>query len=295
MPTNGLTFVMGTLDLAPARRDASRMNYRHSFHAGNFADLVKHAILLELLDRMQRKPALTVIDTHAGRGLYDLTGDAARSREAEAGIARLMSAGDMPAPLARLAQAVAARNPDGAVRWYPGSPLLVAERLRPDDAYRGFELRPEEAEALTATLAPWPAAMATEADGYEAAPARLPGGGPALVLIDPPFERPDDYQRAVQAARALRARQPDAAIAIWLPIKDAETLDAFARGLEAARLPGLMAECRLRPLTNPMKMNGCAVALIGAPLGAEAAAREVCAWTAASLGDPGGQGEVWRF
>lgn len=270
------------------------MNYRHSFHAGNFADLVKHAILLDLLERLQDAATLAVIDTHAGRGLYDLSGDAMRSREAEAGIARLMTADDTPASLARLAQAVAARNTNGAVRWYPGSPLLVAERLRPDDAYQGFELRPEEAEALAATLSPWPTATATEADGYEAAPAHLSEGA-ALILIDPPFERPDDYQRTVQAARALRAKNSNVAIAIWLPVKDAETLDAFVRGLEAARLPGLMAECRLRPLTNPMKMNGCAVALIGAPPGAEAAAREVCAWTAASLGDPGGRGEVWRF
>ncbi|WP_374273869.1 23S rRNA (adenine(2030)-N(6))-methyltransferase RlmJ [Brevundimonas sp.] len=271
------------------------MNYRHSFHAGNFADLVKHALLLDLMARLQQDRPLTVIDTHAGRGLYDLSGDGARSREAEAGIARLMSADALPPELARLADAVRTRNAGDTVRWYPGSPVLVAERLRPGDAYRGFELRPEEAEALTATLALWSAAAASEADGYEAAPGVLPTDGSVLVLIDPPFERPDDYRRAVEAARAIRSRRPDAVIAIWLPIKDAETLDAFVRGLEAARLTGLMAECRLRPLANPMKMNGCAVALIGAPHGAETSARSIVEWVATTLGEPGGRGEVWGF
>ncbi len=271
------------------------MNYRHSFHAGNFADLVKHALLLDLIARLQGEAPLTVIDTHAGRGLYDLSGDAVRSREAEAGIARLMAAEVMPPQLARLAGAVRNCNTSQGVRWYPGSPLLVAERHGAGDQYIGFELRPEEAEALTRTLASWPAALAVEADGYEAGPTALPSGGPVLVLIDPPFERPDDYRRAVEAARATRSRRPDAVIAIWLPIKDAETLDAFVRGLEAVRLTGLMAECRLRPLTNPMKMNGCAVALIGAPDGVEASARSVVEWVATTLGDPGGRGEVWRF
>lgn len=271
------------------------MNYRHSFHAGNFADLVKHAILLDLLQRMQGPEPLTVIDTHAGRGLYDLSGDGARSREAETGIARLMSAEIMPPELAALAKAVRDRNGSEAVRWYPGSPVLVAERMKDRDTYRGFELRPEEAEVLAATLRPWPAASAAEADGYEAVSEALSPTGRDLVLIDPPFERPDDYLRAVEAARTVRARAADAVVAIWLPIKDAETLDAFVRRLEKARLKGFMAECRLRSLTNPMKLNGCAVALIGAPAGAEAPARSIVEWVAANLGEPGGRGEVWRF
>ena len=107
------------------------MNYRHSFHAGNFADLVKHAVVLDLLARLTTSARpLRVIDTHAGGGLYDLSGDAARSREAEAGIARLMATGEpLPGPLEALAERVRARNADGVVRWYPGSPLLV-RRLR---------------------------------------------------------------------------------------------------------------------------------------------------------------------
>lgn len=275
------------------------MNYRHAFHAGNFADLVKHAILLDLMARLRTAGPLAVIDTHAGGGLYDLSAEGARSKEAEAGVARLMTAADRPLQLERLAAAVSARNGDGPaskpVRWYPGSPVLVAETLAAGETYTGFELRPEEAARLAATLGPWPKARAVEADGYEAAPGVLPTAGPVLVLIDPPFERPDDYDRSIAAARAMLAKRRDATIAVWLPVKDAETLDRFVRGLEAARLTGVMAEARLRPLVNPMKMNGCAVALINPPPGAAEAAGRICAWVAADLGEPGGRGEVWRF
>ena len=111
------------------------MNYRHAFHAGNFADLVKHAGLLALLPRLQAKGPVSVIDTHAGRGLYDLAGpEAKKSGEAEAGIARLMTAADAPAVFAPLKAAVRTLNPPGELRRYPGSPWLVASTLRPVDS-----------------------------------------------------------------------------------------------------------------------------------------------------------------
>eukprot|EP01035_Chromulina_nebulosa_P001304 gene1304-1742_t len=116
------------------------MNYRHSFHAGNFADLVKHALVLWLLKTRRAAGPVVVLDTHAGAGLYDLTGDATRSREAEAGVERLMAAADRPALIEALAAEVAALNPGGGVRFYPGSPVLVARSLKDADAYVGFEL-----------------------------------------------------------------------------------------------------------------------------------------------------------
>ena len=125
------------------------MNYRHSFHAGNFADLVKHALVLWLLKTRQGGAdsggPVTVLDTHAGAGLYDLSGDAVRSREAEAGVARLIAAADRPPLIEALAAEVSALNPDGGVRFYPGSPVLMARSLRPGDRYVGFELRDEVA------------------------------------------------------------------------------------------------------------------------------------------------------
>ncbi len=271
------------------------MNYRHSFHAGNFADLVKHALLLWLLDARRRAGPLTVIDTHAGAGLYDLTGDAARSREAEAGVARLMQAHDRPPLIEALAAEVAALNPDGGVRFYPGSPVLTARGLRDGDRYVGFELNPPVHDLLVEALTAWPAAQARAGDGYEAAPdAVRDAGGNALVLIDPPFERPDDYLRAAQATAAVRRADPRACVAIWTPLKDMETLDGFVRRLEQEKVgPTLVAEARLRPLNNPMKMNGCALVVVNPPPGAEAAAKQVCGWVATTLGDADGRAEVW--
>ena len=272
------------------------MNYRHAFHAGNFADLVKHAMLLRLLAELGRGPTpLTVIDTHAGRGLYDLAGSEARkSGEAEAGVARLMRASDAPVEFNPLMAAVTALNPDGALRRYPGSPWLIANALRPQDRYVACELRPEEHAALQSTLAGRGNVVTLCGDGYAAAAARCPPRGSALVLIDPPFEQPDDYERVVAAATAVRRRNPGAAIMAWLPLKDLETFDRFLRDLEdAADAPLLVGEARVRPLTDPLKMNGCALALLGAD-GLEAPLAAICAWVAQALGD-GGLGRAYRL
>jgi len=270
------------------------MNYRHSFHAGNFADLVKHALLLWLVERMQARGPLTVIDTHAGAGLYDLTGDAVRSREAEAGVARLMASDSLPPAIKALAGEVAALNPDGGVRFYPGSPLLVARKLGPQDSYIGFEMNPPVVELLNQALADHPRASGHAADGYEAlASATATGRGP-LVLIDPPFEQADDYQRAADAGAAVVRRDSSATVAIWTPLKDMETFDGFLRRLaEAGAGRVLVAEARLRPLTNPMKMNGCTLVMLNPPDGAEVVAQEVCGWVAETLGDTGARAEVW--
>ena len=114
------------------------------------------------------------------------------------------------------------------------------------------------------------------------------------MLIDPPFERPDDYHRAADAAAAIALADPRAIVAIWTPLKDLETFDGFLRRLDQAGVKrALVAEVRLRPLTNPMKMNGCAVVVLNPPAGTEAAASEICGWVADRLGDAGAKAEVW--
>ena len=267
------------------------MNYRHSFHAGNFADIVKHALLLWLLERRQAQGAVSVIDTHAGAGLYDLTGDAVRSKEAEAGIARLMAAADRPPLIEALAGEVARLNPEGGAQLYPGSPLLVAGRLGEEDRYVGFELNPPVLDLLTEALGPYPQAMA---QGYDQARTWAAEATGAFVLIDPPFEQPDDYHRAADTAAAVARADPRATVAIWTPLKDMETFDGFLRRLDQAGIKRmLVAEARLRPLTDPMKMNGCAVVVLNPPPGAEAAANEVCGWVANTLGGDGARSEVW--
>lgn len=272
------------------------MNYRHAFHAGNFADLHKHAILLAMLSALQaQSDALSVIDTHAGAGGYDLAGEMARrSGEAQAGVFRLKAADDAPAVFAPLLRAIEAMNGGRSGDLYPGSPLLMARALRKTDRYAGCELRPDDAQLLRQTLAPYANAQALEADGFATAAQQAGRGGRALVVIDPPFERPDDYARIVRTTAAVLARAPDAALAIWLPIKDLETFDAFLRSMEAAADPLLVAELRLRPLTDPMKMNGCAMVMVSAPASVADAAAQAGDWIASRLGEAGGRSRVWN-
>lgn len=272
------------------------MNYRHAFHAGNFADLVKHAALLRLLARlMEDGRPLTVIDTHAGRGLYDLAGEEARkSGEAEAGIVRLVGAKDAPAAFRPLVQAVAALNGGGPVRRYPGSPWLIAQALRPADRYLACELRKEEHDALRSALKGRANVETLCTDGYRAAVERCPPRGRALLLIDPPFEKPDDYGRIVETLEGAGASNPAVQALVWLPLKDLETFDAFLRDLEDAGLPpALVCEARIRPLADPMKMNGCALVLWNGPdLATDLA--DICGWVAQALGD-GGASRVYRL
>lgn len=269
------------------------MNYRHAFHAGNFADLVKHAALLELLRQLASEGPLVVIDTHAGRGLYDLAGvEAQRSGEAAAGVGQLLRAGSAPAPLLVLKDKVQALNAKGG-RRYPGSPWLIAESLRPGDSYLACELRPEEHAALAQAMRGRPKVRTLCADGYEVAVKECPAQGRALVLIDPPFEKADDYRRCVEVMAQIGRRNPDAVVMVWLPLKDLETFDGFLRDAEdacCARL--LVGETRMRPLTDPMKMNGCALVLLRGPDAMLEPLNDVCAWVAQTLGD-GGRGQAW--
>ena len=272
------------------------MNYRHAFHAGNFADLVKHATVTVLLDALTADAApLTVVDTHAGTGGYDLDGELARrTGEAAQGIFRLMAADDTPAPFDGLKAAVRKGNPGGGVRFYPGSPSLIAGRLRKGDRYVACEIREDDAELLRQTLTPFPGAKVLQSDGFEAAQREAGKGGRLFVLIDPPFERADDYARIAGTLTSALMLDPDACIAIWLPLKDLETFDAFLRSVEPAGADLLVAEARLKPLTDPMKMNGCAMVIANPPPGLEAPLTQVCAWVASRLGEPGGKAEVWR-
>lgn len=274
------------------------MNYRHAFHAGNFADLLKHASLIAVLSRLLAEPGpLTVVDTHAGAGLYDLTGpEAERSREARSGAARLMS-GELPSVMAALRRAVEARNPSGALAVYPGSPVLIAERLRPQDRLIACELRPDDHARLRAALAPAGArARALQADGYvELAAIARRRPGRLFALIDPPFERADDYVRLAEVVAEAVEAVPDACLLIWTPLKDLETFDACVRRLEAiAPERTLIAEARLRPLTNPMRLNGCALISVNAPAAAEPDIEAASAFVVEALGDAGGRAKLWR-
>lgn len=219
------------------------MNYRHHFHAGGPADVLKHMALVGLIRRLQAKPRpLCVVDTHAGAGRYDLAAEMAkRTGEASRGVARLWGARGLPPLLDDLMRLVAAENPDGTLRVYPGSPALAQALLRPDDRLVACELRASEAARLEGELA-----LAREGagagrtavhvrDGYEALGALLP---PAerrgLVIIDPPYERPDEFAAALAGLRRGHARWPTGCYMLWYPIKG----PVAAGKLHAALLSG---------------------------------------------------------
>lgn len=285
----------------PARgaTESRDLNYRHHFHAGNFADIVKHAALLAVLEALRADPGpLTVIDTHAGAGLYDLQGEMAlKSGEAEAGIARLMAADAPPGALEPLRQAVRRLNGGEALKRYPGSPWLAAQGLRAGDRLIACELRPEDGEALRDGLGASAAALEVViGDGFATAAERAPARDRTLVLIDPPFERADDYAQIRQAFATLLRRNPEAVVLVWAPLKDLETFDSLLRGLEALDPPPvLVVEARLRPLRDPMKMNGCALLMINAPASVEPLVAAASQWVVEALGEAGGEARVWTL
>ncbi|HEX6865892.1 MAG TPA: 23S rRNA (adenine(2030)-N(6))-methyltransferase RlmJ [Caulobacteraceae bacterium] len=272
------------------------MNYRHAFHAGNFADLVKHAALTLALRELTASPGpLTVIDTHAGAGTYDLTSEMAqRSGEARAGIARLMADPAAPEALAPLKEAVAKLNPQGGLWRYPGSPLLAAQALGPRDRLYACEVHPEDYAALLHALGPYSNAEAVKADGYRAVLERTPDKRRAFVLIDPPFERPDDYEQAARALTGVLRRNDAAWVMIWLPLKDLETFDGFIRRIAPVAPRALIVEARLRPLSDPMTLNGCALVIANPPPDLQAPLTDACEWVVRACGGEGAEVKVWR-
>lgn len=269
------------------------MNYRHSFHAGNFADLHKHAVLLALLKALRpERQALTVIDTHAGAGVYDLGGeDQVRSQEAARGVQALM-AGDLPGAFGPLVEAVRALNSwEGGIELYPGSPWLIASRLGGDDLYIGCEVQPLVREQLEIAMATTPAPTEVRGvDGYEA----VAGTFADFILIDPPYERRDDYERAAQAVAMAQGLNPEVVVAIWTPLKDLETLDGFLRDLKGRTgSEVLVSEARMRPLHDPMKMNGSAMVIVRPPRGIDGDVAGVAEALVEALGEPGGEARIW--
>jgi 23S rRNA (adenine2030-N6)-methyltransferase len=271
------------------------MNYRHAYHAGNFADLLKHAVLTALLAGMKRDARpLTVIDTHAGAGVYDLAGEAARKTGEGADAQILMDDARAPPAFADLKASMKRLNrSDG--RLYPGSPELIAAALRAGDRLVACETRPDDFRLLERVLASRPGVLALREDGWEAAARRAPRP-PArvLVLIDPPYEAGDDAALAARTVRRVLAQNGAAVIAVWAPIKDLAAFDALLTGIEkaAGRRRILLADARLRPLDDPLRLNGCAMVVVNPPFGLAAPAGDAAAWIAATLGETGGLGRA---
>ena len=251
------------------------MNYRHAFHAGNFADVVKHAVLTRLLVHLCSKPAAyRAIDTHAGAGLYDLAGpEAARSGEWHAGIERLLAAPtgeDLRALLAPYLNAVAACNPPDRLTTYPGSPALVRAFLRPQDRLVACELEPNAAERLARNFAHDRRIKAIAIDGWTALNAYVPPKERrGLVLIDPPFEEGGDFSRLAQGLEGAHRKWASGIYLMWYPIKAREQPDALARRLRRSGIGKVLrAEISIASRIAPAaeaRLSGCGLIVVNPP------------------------------
>lgn len=210
------------------------MNYRHAFHAGNFADVIKHIALVRILTYLHEKPAaFRVIDTHAGAGLYDLTGsEAERGGEWRTGIARIMQARFSEQVMALVApylDIVRAFNPTRDLTAYPGSPLVARALLRPQDRLVACELEPKTRRQLIDALYNDKQARVVDLDGWTALPAFVPPNERrGLVLIDPPFESRDEFTRLAEGFSTAHARWPTGIYMLWYPAKDRRATDSLA-------------------------------------------------------------------
>ncbi|HMT37521.1 MAG TPA: 23S rRNA (adenine(2030)-N(6))-methyltransferase RlmJ [Thermomonas sp.] len=251
------------------------MNYRHAFHAGNHADVLKHIVLLALCDALVAKPgACFALDTHAGRGLYRLDGEAAgKTGEALDGIARLQAEAPHEPLVQRYLAAVRACRQRHGAHAYPGSPWLLAHALRAQDRIAACELHPEESHVLREQFAGDPRVAVHQRDGYAALKALLPPRqgetrfGRGLVLVDPPYEAQlDEFDIALAALREALARWPQGMVALWYPIKQRRVLAAIQRRFAALEAKSILqAELLVRPDDSPLRMNGSGMLLLNPP------------------------------
>ena len=246
------------------------MNYRHAYHAGNFADVLKHVTLVALLDHLGRKDApYFYLDTHAGRGDYPVAApETQRGGEYREGILRLLGTQGAPPAVVRYLDLVRELgSEDGHLVSYPGSPRIGVALLRGSDRAALCELEPREADELRALLRGHPRAQVHERDGYEALLALLPPREKrGLVMIDPPYEQPDEFERLEQAIVAAHARWPTGVYTAWYPIKAGGADGRFLARMAASGVRRqLVAELTVERDDSPGGLNGAGMLVINPP------------------------------
>lgn len=248
------------------------MNYRHIYHAGNFADVLKHAVLARLIVYLQQKDkAFRVLDTHAGIGLYDLSSvEAQKTGEWLNGIGKLLEA-DLPANVAEVLKpyldVVRGLNPDGLVTRYPGSPKLARELFRPQDRLSAMELHPDDYRSLARLFEGDYQVRVTELDGWLSLGAHLPPKEKrGIVLVDPPFELEGEYERLVDGlARAYR-RFSTGVYCLWYPIKKGAPIAAFHEALKATDIPKMLcAELHVKSDRDGTGLSGTGLIVVNPP------------------------------
>jgi len=267
------------------------MNYRHAFHAGNFADVFKHAVMVGLIDALKLKQTpFCYIDTHAGAGRYDLHGtEAQKTRESVGGVLRLLDAPRLPNCLhvyLNLVRALNGQRPAHDLAVYPGSPLIASLLMRENDRAQLCEVQPDEAAALRALFRDDARVSVHERDGYATLKGLVPPKEKrGLVLIDPPFEAQEDEFRAIETAlRAALARWPTGMYAVWYPIKLRQHVLPFHRWFRDHDVKKtLVGELLLHPDNSALRLNGCGMLLVNPPWKFERVLEEVLAALAQHL------------
>lgn len=258
------------------------MNYRHAYHAGNFADVVKHIVLARLVEYLKLKDkAFRVVDTHAGIGLYDLgSANARKTGEWQGGIGRLMQ-GLLPQPVAELLRpyldAVRAVNEAGGLTRYPGSPSLVRHLLRRQDRLSAIEFHPEDAATLKTLFEGDFQTRVMHLDGWLALGAHVPPKEKrGLVLVDPPFEEEGEFERLVDGLCRAYRRWPGGLYALWYPIKDRGAVTGFRRALAESGIPKILdVAFEIRPPSHEPRLDGCGMILVNPPFTLEGELRTI--------------------
>lgn len=272
------------------------LSYRHSFHAGNHADVLKHLVLVQLIDYLKQKDKpFWVVDTHAGAGLYALdAGHATQLSEHEGGIARLWARADLPPAVAAYVEAVRPLNPKGTLTAYPGSPWIAFQRLRADDRLRLFELHSTDVATLADNFREaGRQVMVTHGDGLAGLKALLPPPPRrALTLIDPSYEVAGDYRGVVKTLAEALARFPTGTYAVWYPIlakPEAKALPEKLKALGAKSWLDVTLTVRRQP-PGVFGMPGSGMFVINPPWTLEKTLRETMPWLVEALAEDSGAG-----
>ena len=279
------------------------MNYHHAFHAGGFADVIKHIVLVRILTYLHEKPApFRVIDSHAGSGLYDLTGEQARrGGEWLTGIARIVQARFSQTAALLLKpylDIVRAFNPHGPLQAYPGSPLIARAMLRPQDRITACEIEPAARKALIDALRKDAQARVVDLDGWVALPAFVPPNERrGLVLVDPPFEASDEFDRLADGFNSAFSKWPTGVYLLWYPAKSRRASDQLARQVAqttASVRPErtcLRLEFSVAPQAVDSALTSCGLLIVNPPWTLQGELKTILS----ELEKPLGQGGVGRF
>ncbi len=267
------------------------LSYRHSFHAGNHADVLKHCIWLYCLQYLQSKDKpLRIIDTHAGAGAYRLA-DKHPNHRAEYldGVARLCQCDNPPEPLAQYLACINQFNTNGQLKHYPGSPLIARQHLRPQDSLWCHELHSADLRLLQQALGKHKGIHVREQDGFAGLMALLPPSERrALVLIDPSYEIKSDYTRVAEALADAHRRFGAATIVLWYPVVKRDNIDRLERQLCRSGIEDIqLFELGVRPDTHGHGMTASGMILINAPWTLWEAMEPVLPWLAQTLGEAG--------